>query len=214
MRQIQQRFIRPGMKIVQFLWLACALALGACSSSNTTSIPATPQLESDDEMAEYAVYNALLKARFVHDRVGLLVIRRNTSLDPARSSIERSDYLQQNLPGLSDEIVEDFENKNQTLHELKPQFDLGVEYTLVSDQEIEELFGQQDKDGWQAFYEKYPDAPGEITLSRVGFNEARNKALVYIGNQQGWLAGAGYFVLLTMQDGQWIIESELMAWIS
>ena len=96
MRQVQWPLIliMHDMKVAQLLSLVWALVLGACSSPNmATSIPNTPQPESDDEAAEFVVYNALLKARFVHESVGMLVIRRNTSLGPARSSRERSDYF-------------------------------------------------------------------------------------------------------------------------
>ena len=34
------------------------------------------------------------------------------------------------------------------------------------------------QDGWQAFYWKYPDAPGIMAFSRVGFNATGNQALV------------------------------------
>ncbi len=43
---------------------------------------------------------------------------------------------------------------------------------------------------------RYPNSQGTMTLSRVGFNRNIKQALVYVGNQEGFLAGAGYYVLL------------------
>ena len=52
-----------------------------------------------------------------------------------------------------------------------PNMDLGSTYVLLSQVEMSQIFGQN-QDGWQFFYERYPDAPGITTLSRVGFNNS------------------------------------------
>jgi hypothetical protein len=75
------------------------------------------------------------------------------------------------------------------------------------------IFGQN-QDGWQLFYEQYPDAPGITTLSRVGFNYAFDQALVYVGTLSHYLAGAGYYVLLKKVNGSWIVDQQVMSWIS
>jgi hypothetical protein len=41
-----------------------------------------------------------------------------------------------------------------------------------------------------------------------------DQALVYAGNQSHWLAGAGYFYLLSKKDGVWVIQADTMVWIS
>ena len=53
-----------------------------------------------------------------------------------------------------------------------------------------------------------------MTLSRVGFNQDQTQALVYIGNQEGPLSGAGYIVLLNKQFGNWELKQKIMVWIS
>ena len=174
---------------------------------------ATPP-ENNNETKQYAVYDALLKARFVHEGVKIIVIRRNAGLGRASSSNGWETYLRDNFPDMSDDMVKDFESKNQLAYELKPLFELGVDYTLISDEEIAQIFDQQNQDGWDVFYDRYPDSPGDITLSQVGFNEAGNKALVYYGNQQHWLAGVGYYAFLALQGDQWVIQDEVMAWVS
>jgi hypothetical protein len=72
----------------------------------------------------------------------------------------------------------------------------------------------QNRDGWQLFYEQYPDAPGITTLSRVSFNNTFDQALVYVGTLSHWLAGAGYYVLLKKDNGAWVVDQQVMSWIS
>ena len=78
---------------------------------------------------------------------------------------------------------------------LQPDMEIGAGYVLLTQNDKSQLFNQN-QDGWQLFYEKYPDAPGITALSRVGFNQTLDQALVYVGTQSQWLAGAGYYLLL------------------
>jgi hypothetical protein len=72
----------------------------------------------------------------------------------------------------------------------------------------------QNQDGWQLFYEQYPGTPGITTISQVGFNVNFDQALVYVGTMSHWLAGAGYFMLLNKVNGAWIVDQQVMSWIS
>jgi len=38
--------------------------------------------------------------------------------------------------------------------------------------------------------------------------------LVYVGTLSHWLAGAGYIVLLKKVNGAWIVDQQVMTWIS
>ena len=51
-------------------------------------------------------------------------------------------------------------------------------------------------------------------ISQVGFNETLDQALVYVGTMSHWLAGAGYYVLLNKVNGAWIVDQQVMTWIS
>jgi len=48
----------------------------------------------------------------------------------------------------------------------------------------------------------------------VGFNNNLDMALVYVGNQSGGLAGAGYYFLMAKENNTWKVIREDMAWIS
>jgi hypothetical protein len=119
----------------------------------------------------------------------------------------------QNLHDVAADTADGFRRRNAEASALVGNLDLGAPYTLMSRDEMSGLFSQN-QDGWQLFYERFPDAPGITTVSRVGFNQGMDQALVYVGTQSHWLAGAGYYLLLNKVDGAWVIDQQVMTWIS
>ncbi len=77
------------------------------------------------------------------------------------------------LPEIAEEVVSNFKKRNRKAGPLKPLLSLSVPYELIGSEEMEDIF-QIDRDGWGEFYQHYPDSPGTITLSRVGFNSDMN----------------------------------------
>jgi hypothetical protein len=182
----------------------CLLLLAGCAGPTTTV---------DVGAEENAVYAALIGQRYVGDDIKLIVIEEQTSPfiqpDELESTLKR---VKESLPGLSNATIEDFRAMNQESHAVGADLELGVKYVLISQAEVKEIF--QDSTGWDVFYARYPGSQGVMTLSRVGFNKAMDQALVYAGNQSHWLAGAGYFYLLSKKDGVWVIQADTMVWIS
>lgn len=170
------------------------------------------------EPEEYAVYSTLIKQRFIGERTELIVIREDTSISPILPGemIQGAvTYFGETLE-VEEEILKDFGRRNTQTYPLDRHFDLGIDYLLISDEEITHIFQSREdvEECWNEFYERYPHSQGIMILSRVGFNLERNKAVVYIGNQSGWLMGAGYGIFLVKKDNSWVIEDEVMLWIS
>lgn len=182
----------------------------------TSTLETTPY--SAPEAEEYAVYSALIQAVFIDpykdaDRPELIVIDDETSLGPTGPTLaETLKFVQVDLPGLTDEVVQDFAARNQQTYPLEPLLTLSVKNVLISQEELNTIFKNQD--GWDIFYSKFPNSQGRMTLSCVGFNPEKDMALVYVGNQSYWLAGAGFYVLLEKVAGQWIVKSKTITWIS
>jgi hypothetical protein len=200
------------MKIMLvFLFMAGLLA--SCTfpfTPDQASISATQASAELDE--EYAVYSSLISDRYVSASVHRLVIRDHTGLEPSEDLDTRFEALQNNFPELTPEMVADFKAKNASPSALEPRFDLEVSYFLVSDEQLQQIFSTQD--GWLEFYRQFVLSQGVLTLSRVAFNPHMDMAFVYVGNQSGWLAGAGYYLLMVKEKGAWKVLREEMAWIS
>ena len=163
-------------------------------------------------MEEQAVYASLLPKMY-RNRGYVIMATTATGATGVDNTAQTLDYILQNLHGVASETVDSFRSRNDAAYPIRPDMDLGSPYTLLSQAGRNRIFGQN-QSGWEIFYNRYPQAPGITTLSRVGFNASFDQALVYIGTQSNWLAGAGYYVLLKKADGAWSIDQQVMAWIS
>ncbi len=197
---------------VILLLLAVSL-LTSCTFSFAQDKASTSATQAAMELEEeYAVYNALIVERYITASVHQVVIRDHTALEPSENLDTRFASLLKNIPELTPEMVAEFRSKNASQSPLEQRFNLGVDYVLVSDEQLHQIFAAQD--GWVEFNKQFVLSQGMMTLSRVAFNPHMDKALVYVGNQYAWLGGMGYYLLLVKEDGTWKILREDMAWIS
>jgi hypothetical protein len=184
----------------------CALAAGAYS-------------QSEDE---YQVYSTVLREMFVGDKVTFdtqskvkqLVILNLTNTNYASSeNKENWQQVRLRLPALSDETLADFESKLKNASELKRSFKIDLQYSLINKQQLDEAF-TGGEDAWTSFYKKFPDSGGYVSLSNVGFNNARDQALVYFVHWCGSLCGTGHYIPLRKKENSWSVLEKGMIWIS
>jgi hypothetical protein len=163
----------------------------------------------DDE--EYAVYSAVTNERYINkdDKVFVLLdVTEAYTFDNTNTSR----YLTKQLSPL-EETFDDFKQKNTRPYRLERHFALKVPYVLISEKQDREIF-RHGPVGWKKFYEKYPQSPGEFRVSRVGFNRAKDKAILYISRSSGSLSGSGVVLTLSKKDNDWKIVDEFTIWQS
>lgn len=136
-----------------------------------------------------------------------------TGVTGVENTTQTLDYVLQNMHSVDSGTVVSFRSRNDAAYPISPDMNIGGPYTLLSQAGRQQIFGEN-QSGWEIFYERYPQAPGITTLSRVGFNNSLDQALVYIGTQSNWLAGSGYYILLKKLNGAWNIDQRVMTWIS
>jgi hypothetical protein len=185
-----------------FIFAACAI--------QPTPVP-TPEA-NQIAAQEQAVY-AFLLPKMYKNQGYVIMATSATDVTGVDNTARTLDYVLQNMHTVGDETAASFLSRNDASYPIRPDMDLGSPYTLLSQAARNQIFGQN-QSGWEIFYNRYPQAPGITSLSRVGFNSSFNQALVYIGTQSNWLAGAGYYVLLKKTDGIWSIDQQVLAWIS
>ncbi|HEY5270773.1 MAG TPA: hypothetical protein VII97_10580 [Anaerolineales bacterium] len=193
----------------KFLFVFLAIILAACAGTPTpTSTPSAGQMDTEEQ----PVYAALLQKLY---SASSYVIMDTTATSPGGVGDTASilDNIMQNMHAVDQKTLDSFRARNDAGYPVRPDMDLGTAYVLLSQAEMSQIFGQN-RDGWQFFYEQYPDASGITTFSRVGFNNTLDQALVYVGTMSHYLAGAGYFVLLKKVNGAWIVDQQVMSWIS
>ena len=136
-----------------------------------------------------------------------------TSATGVDNTAQTLDYVLQNMHDVAPETLDSFRSRNDDSQPLRPDMQLGGPYTLLSQAGKNQIFSQN-QSGWDIFYNRYPQAPGITTFSRVGFNATLDQALVYMGTQSNWLVGTGYYILLKKVNGTWSIDQQVMIWES
>ena len=193
-------------KILALLLCLCAVACSARPAILPT--PSTGQIGREEQ----AVYAFLLASLYQHKEY-VIMADTATSLSGVDNTAQTLNYVLQNMHNVASATLDSFKSRNITPQILRPDMQLGEPYTLLSQSARNRIFGQN-QSGWDIFYNRYPQAPGITTFSRVGFNAGLDQALVYMGTQSNWLAGAGYYILLKKVNGSWSIEQQVMIWIS
>jgi hypothetical protein len=180
------------------------------------STKATSQgsIRFESEREEASVYKSVIEAMYLRDGINLIVVKDHTV--PGNFANGRlTDQLQRALRELrvsSQGADTDFLRKNGEQHPLTNLPRLSVHLKRISQSEATIIF--QAGRGWEEFYQKYPGSQGVLELSRPGFNREATQALVYVANQGSWKGGAGYFVLLTKENGSWKVEKRYTSWVS
>ena len=82
---------------------------------------------------------------------------------------------------------------------------------IFFENEREDIFYAGD---WELYYQSYPKSLGIAEISRVGFSDSGDEALLYCVKISGWMAGSGIYVLLRLHDGTWTIEDTYKYWLS
>jgi len=192
--------------LLNLIFPTLLLLVTACAGQASTPIVSP----SDIEKEEQAVY-----ASFFTNNPEPVVILQDTSTGFLPSSADelrqRMDYIASGLPDASKETLDQYFERNRVTSQLSPDMQLGVNYILLSADELSTIMKQPD--GWNAFYEKYSPS-GYMQLSRVGFNQTLDQAIVYVGGEPGPMMGSGNYYLMEKQNGQWVIKEQVLAWIS
>lgn len=81
--------------------------------------------------------------------------------------------------------------------------------TYLTNKELSLVF----KGGWENYYKIYKYQP-IIRYSRPGFNERKDRAMIYYSKTKGSREGVGYIIILEKVDGKWIQKDSCNIWVS
>lgn len=197
-------------RIFSFSLVTVIIFLAACSAATPTVIP-IPSLERE-KMEEQAVYAAALKSLYNASNY-VFMDTSATNIGGAEDTSRTLEFVLQNIHAVETKTIENFTNANIPASPIQTGMQIEADYTLLSQYGYSQIFSQN-QSGWEIFYNHYPNTPGLTTLSHAGFNNTFDQALVYIGTQSNWLAGAGYYLLMKKVEGNWMIDQQVMVWIS
>jgi predicted small secreted protein len=170
---------------------------------------------------EYVIYAVVLRARYFDESVKGYVIAAETNCEHKSTFIGYRagiTFSGATRPEVDKETSADFSAKNNEPYRLNEKLTLSVPYSLVTEADLRKIFDsageKPNPEGWNEFYKEYPESPGAISFSRVGFNSKKNQGLLYVARQAGFVNGSGRFFVLSKKDGSWQIEKEVIMWLS
>jgi hypothetical protein len=164
--------------------------------------PSVNQAASDQITSEeYSVYSGLINSRFLPRGTNLAVIEAHTQFDI-------------NTVPIPKEFEDDLLLKIAKTYTLDRRFRIRVKYLLLTQNQLDDLFKPDLRDGWDSYWKTYRHATGLLSFSRVAFNATKDQAFVCASETCGALCGNGYSFVLTKQKGTWTVAQEKHLWIS
>lgn len=151
-----------------------------------------------DEREAYRVYSTLIPKDWVW------VVAKAQSLVIAALTVSSEMCLKpegESASILAPAIADYKEWATRRWH-LTRNFSLSKPYTLLNQQELDTYFSKGGS-GWDGFYARYPKSGGYLVLSPVGFNSAKDIAVVQVNHWCGRRCGRGSFSVLQKKDSEW-----------
>ena len=167
----------------------------------------TPPLELETE--EYAVYSSIIQRNPVGINLDSPILIREQTI----SDLDSFEHTLESVPPLPARLVDSYRSRNTALYTLDPNLHIELVYALMPEEEFEKIF-RRGGSVWVRFQDRYPQAGGVVSFSRVGFGANQDEALVLMGYRCGDLCGTGGLYLLAKEEGGWKIQESLIVWIS
>lgn len=175
--------------------------------------PDAPTITDDDS----AVYSAVLRELYQAAKGRPIILSDQTALGVPPGMVGnlpvQGPQTDAFLDKISPEARQNYEdiNHHSSLH-LPSPCQLAPDCTLVNLADV--ALEVKNEKAWRKFMVKHANTPGIIIVSRVGFNRARDQAVVYSGMSCGLLCGQGEFTWLIKHNGVWAVEASNVVWIS
>jgi hypothetical protein len=171
----------------------------------------TPKTEGPGSIDDYEVLSTLLEYAAGGSSQYVIVDTSTPGFGFDESSADQFDYLNEQLPELTHEMIESWMAANNEVMVWEDSFDLDAPVVLISNSDLDKLL---DDVYWTGFHTQFPDVGGFFELSHPGYNADGDLALVYMSFSAGSLAANGTFYLLAYENGVWQVVGEAMLWIS
>lgn len=173
----------------------------------TTYTESSPVLATRERDDEAEVYEAVLKQMFGGEHAWrVLIVASQTG------ESRTYEYRGPDFEGIGADTFEDYRARNRSPKRFEQLQSLPATVVLLDRREFAKMLRSRDGDGWTRFEEKYPTSNGFIEFSAVGFDRARDEALVYVSRSCGTACAAGWYVLLRRDTDGWRVDEQLLSW--
>ncbi|OVE79577.1 hypothetical protein BVY01_02165 [bacterium I07] len=116
---------------------------------------------------------------------------------------------QEDMPQLEKSTLENFLITGKECVKLSDIPDLEIQIVLISESKFLRIL----KAGsWEMFYSLYPEVSGVLHITRVGFNDRGDQALMYLSDERSSGEAQGSLYLL-QKENDWRIIDIFLLWI-
>lgn len=173
------------------------------------TLPAPP-LASLEESETQEVYSAVVRDMFDGRNTNAQVVIAPETL----TVYVCGEGVRTHMDGADDETLRDYDRKRDRRKRISTLPRIAATQFFLERAEFEETFHNSASGNWANFYERYPNSPGYINLSPVGFNSEGDEAFLYTSRTCGFLCAEGWNVLLWKGPGGWRIIRKDLLWVS
>jgi hypothetical protein len=162
---------------------------------------------ADIERWEYEIMSTLIASYYGSD-FELLLIDDHTEAWCIR---ERLDELRDEWPGLKAETIDSLITRNNRAVPLENKLAVATKWQFMSREQYREILKSGGFPNWDYFEQVYPETPGFMVISRVGFDSRYSQALIYFGNayrcrDKRSIPKDRSIAFFTRRDGEWVLE--------
>lgn len=174
---------------------------------------------------EYKIYSTIIDSSFTYSSTTNVVINDSTNFDyvfgkktkykNGLDSLYLLNYIK--MSGLADslEIYNNYIKNNRRKYKLDvTKFSTIAVISLLKQSIFHNYFNEGIKKGWNSFYVNHPESTGYLKFCRVGFNNKRDIAFVYVEQFCGGVCGYGGYFILEYQNDNWKIIKEIETWVN
>jgi hypothetical protein len=156
----------------------CIAGLIAVTFASVAFSGSYPSANAELEREEYEIMSALIN-EYAGSDFELLLINDHTEswCIMARLQEMRSEWV-----ALESETIDSLIVRNSCSVEIEKKLELDSKYRLIGQDEYVKILQGSSGPNWGNFDTLFPDSPGFMTVSRVGFNSERTQALIYFYN--------------------------------
>ena len=154
--------------------------------------------QSNIEKWEYEIMSNLIDSYYGDDFELLLIDDQIDGL--------RTEWVE-----LKAETIDSLITRNGCSVALENKLSVASRYRLMSRNSYHEILKASNGPNWDNFDELYPESPGFLVVSRVGFDSEYEQALVYFGNayrcrENRMIPKDRSIALFVRKDGEWVLR--------
>ena len=200
------------MKKLVLLYLSYGILLFSCENKHQDTFCNNIPLETPtlNQGLDYTIINSIVNSYY--SKASCIVIDQETDSTWNLAVEDIKEILAENNISYDLQVLSDYSNKNETCYYLSNTY-FNAPIKLISHSEIN-CYASFKENGWNRYYQNYPDSFGFITFSRPGVNINEDMAIIEYYCYMSSQSAISYLVILEKINENWVVTNRIEMWTS